>query len=82
MIGKIVLIMSTKPAKRREYLHLQLPVSTKDLLRRLRYDTRLSITEILIRVLERADKEAVIEGWLKDGGPMPAPPAREEASAA
>jgi len=72
--------MSKPAAASREFIHVLLPVTTKDLLRRLRYETRVSITEILVRVLERADKEAVLEDWIKTGGPVPTlPPARQEA---
>jgi hypothetical protein len=73
--------MSKSVAAPREFIHVKLPVSTKDLLRRMRYETRVPITEILIRVLERAEKEAVLEEWIRTGGPVPMPPSNEEATA-
>ena len=60
-----------------EYLHVKLPISTKRYLERLNYDTRVSITQILVRVLARAKKAGVAEDWIKEGGPVPAPPEQE-----
>lgn len=60
--------------KPRELLHLLLPKDTKDLLRRLRYDTHVSITEIIVRVMEQAKKEGVLEHWIRTGGPVPVRP--------
>ena len=54
----------------REFIHLKIPFETKERLRRLRYETRVSYTDILIRLLARADKEAVLEDWVK---PAPKP---------
>lgn len=75
-IAKILKIMRkvSEPREPRDYIHVLLPIPTKDLLRRLRYDLRVSITDILIRVLDRADREGVLEEWIKAGGPMPVPP--------
>lgn len=66
----------------REYLHVMLPASTKELLRRIRYETRISITEILVRVLDRADKEALLEKWIMPDEPVaqPAPLTQEVAT--
>jgi hypothetical protein len=58
----------------RELLHLLLPVETKDLLRRLRYDTHVSITEIIVRVMDQAWKQGVLEQWIRAGGPVPVRP--------
>lgn len=71
-IRLILWIMEKQPA--REYLHLQLPAHTKDLLRKLRYDTRVSITEIVVRLLDQAQKQGVLEDWIKTGGPVPVRP--------
>jgi hypothetical protein len=60
-----------------EYLHVKLPVSTKRYLERLNYDTRVSITQILVRVLAAAKKTGVSEHWIKEGGPVPTPPEQE-----
>jgi hypothetical protein len=73
----------SKPANRtrepREFIHVELPLSTKELLRRLRYETRVSFTDILVRVLERANREAVINDWIRAGE---TPPGEEAATSA
>lgn len=75
--------MSSSAGPGREYIHLKLPVSTKELLRRLRYETRVSITDIVVRVLERSHKEAVLEDWIREGASgSPGAPPREEAVSA
>ena len=55
----------------RDYLHVLLPVSTKDLLRRLNYETRVPITAILVRVLARAQEAGVLEQWINAGNVPP-----------
>lgn len=71
----------TRRGQPREFIHVQLPVQTKELLRRVRYETRVSFTDILVRVLERAEKEAVLKEWIA-AADSPASPQDEEASAA
>jgi hypothetical protein len=56
----------------RDYLHVLLPVSTKDLLRRLNYETRVPITHILVRVLGRAQEAGLLEQWI-NAGELPTP---------
>lgn len=63
----------------REFLHVELPVSSKDLLRRLAYETRVPVTQILLRLLGRAKETGVLVDWIK-AGPVPTP--AEEATAA
>lgn len=61
----------------REFIHVRLQVSTKDLLRRLNYEHRVSLTQILERVIGRAKEAGVLEEWIKAGKL----PATEDAAA-
>lgn len=64
------MIMS-KPAKSiaepKEYLHVELPVSTKTLLRRMNFETRVPITHILVRVIGQAHRKGVLKDWIQGG---------------
>jgi hypothetical protein len=62
----------------REFIHVKLKVSVKDLLRRMNFEHRVSLTKILERVIERAEDEGVLVDWIK---PPPAAHGGEEAVA-
>ncbi len=74
---------SDHPGEPRDYLHVRIPVSTKELLRRLNYETRVHRGDILARVLDRAQEAGLLEQWIT-AGDNPAPkdaPAADDAAA-
>lgn len=66
--------------RRRLYVHMLWPDSVKQRMKQAAADTGLSLTEIVLRLIDRAQEKGVLLDWVKAGPPARLPQNKEAAT--